>query len=334
MIIQNRIRLFGLILSSSTILFGCNTPDSAINSAKQFGMLSDDFSSKTDKLSNDVYDSCLRRISYFSVRQGTTQRDRAIANCENLNKPTAARIRSATRLVTSYVTSIGSLASDNPVKFDGEFSALKDSLNNLSIPNSSIVISPNTVEKGTQIGNLIFGWVVNQRRKGSLREAIICTDQPLQEYTSGLNAAFQKGYVDGILEDERRTAVSYYNFYLTRLSKNGSDREFIELEKISSDAIQQFAIRRNSAESYIAVINRTARMHTELKQVFSENAKPISEAACNVYLQAKDSSSTKDLTRKQTNYSNPPLTIKEISKIRKITLNYRKEVSPLLKKIK
>jgi hypothetical protein len=334
MIIQNRIRLFGLILSSSTILFGCNTPDPAINSAKQFGMLSDDFSSKTDKLSNDIYDSCLRRISYFSVRQGTTQRDRAIANCENLNKPTAARTRSATRLVTNYVTSIGSLASNNPTKFDDEFNALKDSLNSLSIPNSSIVISQNTVNKGTQIANLIFGWVIDQRRKGSLREAIVCTDQPLQEYTSGLNAAFRKGYIDGILEDEKKTATSYYDFYLTRLQKNGNERDFLELEKASSQAIQQFAVRRDSAESYIAIIDKTAKMHTELKQIFSENAKPPSEVACNLYLQAKNSDSTKALSGKQMSYSNSPLTAKEMSRIRKIALNYQKEIAPLLKKMK
>jgi hypothetical protein len=317
MTIQNKIRLLALVLSSSTVLFGCNTPDPAISSAKQFGMLSSDFSSKTDKLSNDIYDSCLRRISYFSVRQGTTQRDKALANCENSNKPTAARTKSATRLVTNYVTSIGSLASDNPTKFDDEFNSLKDSLN-----------------RGTQIANLIFGWVVNQRRKGSLREAIVCTDQPLQEYSTGLNAAFRKGYIDGILEDERKTAISYYDFYLAKLQKNGSERDFLELEKSSSQVIQQFAVRRDSAESYIAIIDKTAKMHTELKQIFSENVKPPSETACNAYFQATNSSSAKALPGKQISYSNLPLTVKEMAEIRKIALNYQKEIAPLLKKMK
>jgi hypothetical protein len=334
MTIHNKIRLLALVLSSSTVLFGCNTPDPAISSAKQFGMLSSDFSSKTDKLSNDIYDSCLRRISYFSVRQGTTQRDKALANCENSNKPTAARTKSATRLVTNYVTSIGSLASGNPTKFDDEFNSLKDSLNSLSIPNSSIVISQNTVNKGTQIANLIFGWVVNQRRKGSLREAIVCTDQPLQEYSTGLNAAFRKGYIDGILEDERKTAISYYDFYLAKLQKNGSERDFLELEKSSSQVIQQFAVRRDSAESYIAIIDKTAKMHTELKQIFSENVKPPSETACNAYFQATNSSSAKALPGKQISYSNLPLTVKEMAEIRKIALNYQKEIAPLLKKMK
>jgi hypothetical protein len=334
MIIQNRTRLLALVVSSAAVLFGCNTPDPAINAAKQFGLSSDDFSSKTDRLSNDIYDSCIRRITYFSLRGGITSRDRAIANCESLNKPTAARMRSATRLVTNYITSISSLASDNPVKFDGEFSTLKDSLNKLTTPGGSIVLPQNTVEKGTQIGNLIFGWIVNQRRKGSLREAIICTDKPLQEYTMGLNSAFQAGYINGILENERKTAISYYDFYLTRLSKNGSDKEFLDLEKISSDAIQQITTRRDSAESYIAVIDKTAKMHTELKQIFSENIKPLSEAACNVYLQAQDSSSTKDLPGKQTSYSNSPLTSREIAAIRKVAINYQKAIAPLLQKIK
>ncbi len=334
MSIKNRMRLLGIVLSSSTILLGCNTPDPAIKSAQEFGMLAADFSSKTDKLSNDIYDSCLRKISYFSVRQGTTQRDKALDNCEKLNKPTAARTKSATGLITSYMASIKSLASDNPVKFDDDFNSLENALNGLSVPNSGILISANTVDKGTKIANLVFGWFVNQRRKGSLREAIVCTDQPLQEYNKGLNDAFREGYINGILEDERKTALSYYNFYLARLQKNGSERDLLELEKSSSQAIQQFVVRRDSAESYIAVINRTTKMHMELKQVFLENANPPSEAACDTYLKAKDSSSTKALSGKQSDYFNTPLTVKEVAKIRKIALDYQKEIAPLLKKMK
>jgi hypothetical protein len=334
MIIQHRMQLFGLLLSSLTILFGCNKPDPAINSAKQFGMLSADFSSKTDRLSNDIYDSCLRRVAYFSVRQGTTQRDRALENCETLNKPTAARIKNASGLITNYVASIGSLASDNPVKLDTEFNALKDSLNGLSIPNSGIVISQNTVDKGTQIANLVFGWIVNQRRKGNLREAIVCTDQPLQEYTRGLNDAFRKGYINGILEDERKTSISYYNFYLTRLQKNGSERDFLELEKAFSQVIQQFAVRRDSAESYITVIDRTAKMHTELKQVFLENAKSPSEETCNIYLRTANPDPKKALSEGKTSYSNAPLTAQEISETSKILLSYQQEIAPFLKRIR
>jgi hypothetical protein len=334
MSIKNKIRLLGIVLSSSTILLGCNAPDPAIKSAQQFGMVAADFSSKTDKLSNDIYDSCLRRTSYFTVRQGTTQRDKALDNCEKLNKPTAVRTKSATGLITSYITSIGSLASDNPAKFDDDFNSLKNALNGLSVPNSGISISSNTVDKGIQIANLVFGWVVNQRRKGSLREAVVCTDQPLQEYNMGLNDAFRKGYIEGILEDERKTALSYYNFYLARLQKNGSERDFLELEKSSSQAIQQLVVRRDSAESYIAIIDRTTKMHMELKQVFLENTKPPSEAACNTYLKAKDSSSTKALSEKQSDYSNAPLTVKEVARIRGIVLDYQKEIAPLLKKMK
>lgn len=72
----------------------------------------------------------------------------------------------------------------------------------------------------------------------------------------------------------------------------------------------------------------------ELKQVFSENANPPSKAACDTYLKAKDSSSTKALSGKQSDYSNAPLTVKEVAKIRRIALDYQKEIAPLLKKMK
>jgi hypothetical protein len=330
---QKRTCLFGLIISLSTIVISCARPDSAIKSAEEFGLISADFTSKTDKLSNDLYDSCLRRISYITIREGPTVRDKALADCKMVNKPAVAKTKNANRIVTDYAKSIGALASNNPVTFDDEFDNIKASLDSLNIPNSNITLSKNTIDKGTQIANVIFGWVINQQRKGTLREAIICTDQPLQEYTRGLGTLFKEGYINGVLKSEEKQAMLYYNSYTARLQKIGTERDFLELERVSSQTFQQLANRLDLAESYVAIIEKTAQAHTKLKNVFLDKSNPPSESSCNIYLKAKKSISSATLPQQQVNFSSSPLTIKEISSIRKIVLDYQLEVSPLLKKM-
>lgn len=326
--------LFGVVLTSSIIISSCGT-DPAIKSAQNFGLMAADFESETDKLADDLYNSCIRRISYFAVREGTTARDQALNNCEKLNKPAVGEAKDANKIVTKYAISIGQLASDDVVKFDDEFNKIKNSLNNFSIPtnNGNITLPQDAVNTGTQIANVIFGWVVNQSRKGTLREAIICTDEPLQTYTKGLEDAFREGYINGVLRDEKDTAKSYYDFYITRLRQVGTERDFMELERESSQALLHFVERRNAAESYIGIINKTAQAHTKLKDVFLGDSEPPSQASCNVYLKAKESDSTAINPAHQINSLNVPLTLEEMGQVREIVLNYRKDIEPLLQKM-
>ena len=99
------------------------------------------FESNTDKLADDLYSSCLRRISYFSVQEGTPTRDAALADCQKMNKPAVGEAKSANKIVTNYAISIGKLASDDIVKFDEEFDGIKNALNNFSIPTSNGSVS-------------------------------------------------------------------------------------------------------------------------------------------------------------------------------------------------
>jgi hypothetical protein len=124
--------LFCGILTSSMMISSCGT-DPAIKSAQDFGLMSAEFETNTDKLADDLYNSCIRRISYFAVREGTEARDEALVNCENLNKPAVGQAKNANKIITDYVKSIGQLAADDLVKFDDEFNQIKDSLNNFSI---------------------------------------------------------------------------------------------------------------------------------------------------------------------------------------------------------
>ncbi|GBF78625.1 hypothetical protein AsFPU1_0014 [Aphanothece sacrum FPU1] len=318
------------------MISSCGT-DPAIQSAQSFGLMAADFENNTDKLAEDIYNSCIRKLSYFSVAssQGTTQRDNALANCQTLNKPAVGEAKNANKIVTDYGTSIGKLAVDDIVKFDDEFNNIKNALNKFSIPsaNGNVTLPQGAVNTGTQIANLIFGWVVSQERKGTLREAIICTDKPLQTYTKGLENAFRDGYINGVLNDEEDRAKSYYDFYITQLRQLGTSRDFMELERESSEVLQNFVKRRNAAESYIAIINKTAQAHTKLKDVFLGDSEPPSEEYCNIYLKAKESNSTAINSVHQRNSLDTPLTLKELAQVQKIALNYRKEIEPLLQKM-
>ena len=56
-------------------------------------------------------------------------------------------------------------------------------------------------------------------RKGTLKKAILCTDQPFQDYTKGLSFLFEEAYLNGILDQELFRVQSYYNFYAAILRR-------------------------------------------------------------------------------------------------------------------
>jgi hypothetical protein len=108
------------------------------------------------------------------------------------------------------------------------------------------------------------------------------------------------------------------------------------LEKEYGSALDTVLARRDAALSYIEVITKTADAHRQLKALFSEDSKPISEAElkanCQKYFVQDKTQQTK-LSSVQYLKKRHHITEEEREQIRTIALKYAHEVRPLLKKL-
>ncbi len=325
----------GIIFSALLLsLVGCGS-NPAIESAQEFGLLAAQFEDNTNKLADDIYNSCIRRVRYMQVDTAVANQARndALKQCEDFNKPAAMQARSANQVVTNYVIAIGRLASDDAVSFQDELNSIKDSLNNLSIPTATgtnISLPQGGVSTGISIANFIFNWAAKRFREGTLREAILCTDQSLQTYTDGLEFVFRDGYINGLLEQELLRVNSYYDYYAAILrNTNGTDKEFRELQLESFNAIDTVLQRRNASLSYVAIINKTANAHAALAKLFLGDENPPSKSSCAIYFNANQSDSTSINPENQQTFT-LDFTVEELAKMKQIAINYQKEIEPLL----
>ncbi|MGK7882390.1 MAG: hypothetical protein AB4060_20155 [Crocosphaera sp.] len=333
---QKRKRLgakLAVVITSSILISSCGT-DPAIRQAQEFAQLKDRFENNTNRLAEEFYKSCIRRLGYFAVREGTMAREQALESCETRNKPTVQEVNNANKIVVNYIESIGNLAADDLVNFDDEFDRIRNSLNSIAIPtNNGVVTLPSgAVNTGTQIANFIFRWVTNENRTGVLREAIVCTDAPFQSYSDGLKFIYERGYINGVLLDEQTEARSYYNFYITRLRSTGTDRDFMELERESSQAEQFFVTQRNLANDYIRIIDITAEAHGQLKNVFANSSDAPSEESCAVYLNARESDNTTSVDSGEKPLDQP-LSLEELTQVREIASDYQRKIKPILERM-
>ena len=331
--INKSAKIFGLLITSSIIIGSCGT-DPVIRSAQVFGSESANFQENTNKLADDIYDSCLRRVQYFrtDIARLRKLRKQEWDKCENLNKPAALKARAANQLVVDYMESIGKLASDDIVSFDDEFNNINNALKGLSIPvnGGAVTLPSGSVDTGTKIANFIFNWVTSAFRKGTLTEAITCTDQPLQTYTEGLQAALQEGYINGILQQELDQANNYYDDYAGILyDQNGSGSDFNNLSKESYSAIVPILQRRNAALSYISIIKKTANTHAELAKLFLDGREPPSESTCSEYF-AQSKPESRAISPGEKNNKQAELSPEQLTLVSQILISYQNEVEPLL----
>ena len=327
---------FALLLTPLLLATSSCGTNPGIQVAQNFGALSDQFKDNANKLANDIYDSCIRRVRYIQVDtlEGNQSRDTAFNQCEELNKPTAADARNANQVIINYMEAIGRLASDEVVSFDDQFDRIETSLNQFSIPINDgnttrfITLPQGSVSTGVQIANFIFGWVTNRIREGSLKEAITCTNKSFQAYVDGLESTFRDGYIDGILAQEQSRVVSYYNYYAALLrAQDGSDKDFRSLQQESFESIESVLNRRNAALLYLDVIGSTSNAHAEVAEVFLDGDPAPSKSYCNSTYFAQSDSGTEEVgVLAGEDY----LTIQESVRVEKIISNYQRDIAPLL----
>ncbi len=339
------LKLIISLFSISLLVNSCKNAD--LKAAQQFGAMSDEFKNSTSKLSIDIYDSCIRRTKFYPMKNPNAlklQREE-INNCDLLNRPTAQRAEKANEVIINYMVAIGKLAGDNTVNFTESLEDIGKALINLQLPGGQNAQGQPTVakldESQVNAGTNIVGFFLNlakqdfQRR--NLKEAIVCTDESVQIYTTGLASVFQEGYVNGILKLEQSRITSYYQDYSLSLKPEGGKvQDYMALEKEYGSALDTVLARRDAALSFIEVITKTADAHRQLKALFTEDNKPISEAElkanCQKYF-VQDKTQQTNLISVQYPEKHHHITEEEREQIKAIALKYTHEVRPLLKKL-
>ncbi|MEH1847256.1 MAG: hypothetical protein V7L25_20315 [Nostoc sp.] len=316
-------------------LYGCNRDD--LDTAQNFGLMSASFQDATSNLSNDIYNSCIRKIKFYPLdtpKARKLQTDE-INNCETYNSPAAKKTQIATQVISDYMIAIGTLASQDAVNFNKSLNEIKDALSNLKIPSSqdnSTTLNSSDIQAGINIVGLLLNWDKQVYQRENLKKAIVCTDEPFQQYSNSLVKIFQDGYINGILKLEQERITGYYGDYAAQLiDQKGSLNERMDIEQKYSSALDSVLAKRDAALSYIAVIKKTATAHGQLKAIFSkgDSSTPSEEvkARCQEYFTPKSQGVVSQYSE------NFQLSSKERKRVTEIVLQYAQEVNPLLQKI-
>jgi hypothetical protein len=329
----------GLAFFISLALSSCAS-DPRIKTAQDFGSMSGKLRDNTNRLADDIYNSCIRRVQFY--RMDTTAlrevRDEAWQACDRLNKPAAARTKEANKIAIDYVEAIGRLATDEVVSFDGQLETVGASLKALSIPvNAGLPVSlpPAAVDTGVQIASFIANWAANRYRTGRLAEAITCTNEPFQAYSNSLDRALRDGYIEGILRQEINQAQLFFDDY-TAIAKaeGGTWRDFSALSKESYNTVLPLIQRRNAALAYVSIIGKTAKAHAELSKTFLNSPEPRTPASplCKAYF-ARSIPRASAQKPFENLAESKRISPDQLMRANRILVAYRNDVSPLIRRM-
>lgn len=344
---RRRAKWFYLLAAVAGISFltGCGNSSQGIKLAQEFGQTADDFKEKTDKLANDIYTSCLRRVRYIDLvaapdRSADDVRLKALQSCELFNKPTAAKAVVANTVVIDYIKAVGHLAGDKNVSFQSEFESVRTSLLNLGQTNLPFVLPEQAVNQGIRIANAVFEWAAKNYRGVELSKAVICTKEPLKAYTSGLAQAYDQGYINGILNNEEETVRRYYNGIASsqtasfRNSKTVIQvRDYEALNSNSYDSLMAVRSNRAAAARYIKVLSLTAEANAEIAEELSKAGYTVKPEQCSAYLKPPAGQSSVSSLRPQPS-NQLELSLWEKRRITQILTKYNSQVRYELGRIK
>lgn len=332
-------------------------------SVQKLGEMTTTLEQASSNIADDIYNSCITRTKYMSflvappsLVDGSSpnpflRRREEEKICENSNRPTVNNVKEANSVLVEYLKALRKIASGDTVSFDKNFNSLGESLKKLQIPQSQgkpFSFNGSDVDAGTSIAKFITNAFTREFRREKLKQAILCTDKDIQTYigatsgvkdsasnqptTGGLIALTQQAYVNGILTAEELEIRNYVTDYIGGLKPVSQERplDFIKLEEDYNKAMDSIRSRRDAATNYVAILQKIAEMHSDLKTKFQSNGKQLSEAQLQNYCQdlytAKaDKAATKE---KAITYDE-----EEIKNVEKIVSEYEKSLEPLIQKI-
>lgn len=327
----------GFSVIASLGLGGCGFGNSkGVDIAKEFGSLSAQFNANTEKLANEIYNSCVRRIAYqqaWSAR-GAENVQLAFDECNTLNRQASANAIKANQVAVDYIQSIGALAQDDVVDFSGELAEVESALTNFSIPQDNgdpIRLPASAVRIGSQIANFLFGWVAKQKREGALSQAIICSKEPFEKYSNGLKEVYTLGYIDGILKAEYDRMRDYYATYQARARDTGEGLMVLrQLEQDAYNSTLSLNALQDAARGYLKIIDTTLKSHNQLAAMFQGGSSGPSKSTCAQYFGTSVSSSTTPVPDSLLKNSFSELSPSQKVRVSNILFQYHNSIAPII----
>ena len=301
---------------------------------QEFALTSAVVKESSKSMAKDIYQSCIRRAKYstsklFPDTVGIPEIEAKEKECSKYQEA-AKVVNDVNSVLIDYMVALGKLASDDTVSFEKNLAALEASLKNFNTTLSSVSSSGGLKEEeinaGLKIAKFIFNQLTTQFRQENLKEAIVCANQPVQEYTPGLNSIAKDFYHDGILQSEGVTLDRYYRKYAPTPEQRTQLVALYTLEQDYLTAVNTLDERKEAANAYVEILQTTAKTHQKLFDEFNHtamNAKEV-EIFCQDYF-AKD----KDEQSNQTG----SLTPKQLKRVNQIVMEYTDEIKPLVKKL-
>ena len=293
---------------------------------EKFGLTSAVIQDSSAKMAEDIYQSCLRQAKYIpfgGLSEAIEKREEEEKNCAQ-ELPSVEAVTNANLVLISYVRAIGQLASNDTVSFEKDLDALENSFKNLNT--TSIALKEDQVSAGLKIARFIFNEFIAQFQRENLQDAILCTNQPIQEYVPGLVSIVEKFYIDGILQIERLNIDRYYQKFTPTSEQSSQLLALFTLEQSYIKEVDALNKRKEAADAYIEILKQTAQTHQKLKNEFNQPIRTEKEIEdlCQKYF-----SENGDTQPSQTSLPSP----KQLKRINEIVMEYQNEITPLVQKL-
>jgi hypothetical protein len=335
-----KMKLIISLLPVSLIICSCDRAD--LDAAEKYGLMSAEFQDSTSKLANDIYDSCVRKTKFYPMNFAKlrTLQIEEMKKCDSLYKPVAGKAQIANQVIVDYMTAVGQLASDNSVNFNESLANIGTALKSLAIPTKTttpVTLNSTEVDAGINIVGFFLNLAKQDVQRDNLKEAILCTNEPVQTYSKGLTSVFQDGYIGEILKLEQDRVTGYYQDYASLIENEGGKvDDFRTLEEEYASDLDSVLEKRDAALSYIQIINITATKHGQLKAIFTKDDQPVSEeqlkATCQQYFARKEEQPTSSNSF-QDSEENEQISDAQMKKVRALALQYASDIEPLLKDV-
>lgn len=333
---SSKIKVYLALIPASLVLVSCTNSD--INTAQEFSAASNALQQLNTDVAKDIYNSCIRSNTWLAKgTSGSRQNMRdALKICDKEFRPNSVRTEQAGRILVEYFKAIGALATEdrNAVKtrFEGigtELQALKG-------------LKPDTIKTGLNITTFLSNLILSDFRRENLKTAVVCTDNDIQIYSTGLSNFIDELYVKELLDEEIDSVMRYSGGYRSPLTNKtnllleaGSPEVFTSLQEIQlkrdqtlRTEISKVIDKKNTGSAYVTLIQATATAHADLKRIFNNgknNLSPELTAKCKEYTNRK----INDVT-----FLKQEISQSELVQVKEVAKAYAKKITPILASIK
>lgn len=339
-------KLFLILISTSLALSSCTNRD--FKTAQALSGKAEKLEELNEEVSLDIYDSCVRSNNWLNrdtSQTGQNIRD-GLKQCDQIYRPNSDRARIVGQLLVGYVGAIGELTTGREEEVKTKFESIGESLGNLKVEtgNSTLQFTGDTIDAGVNIATFLTNLLLTDFRRRNIKLAVVCTDPDIQSYSMGFTSFIDEIYMQGQLDDEIDSITRYYlqtNLLTDVITQplspesapelqNAQDRRNAELR----DELSKVTDRKNTASTYINLIQETAATHAALKRIFNNGKDEISPeqtAKCNQYFAQSETKT--NMKTVETDFPNQEISQSELEQARKEVDAYIERVTPLLESL-